>query len=83
MGYFKVLISCGHVGTSKEITISRFFAAENIVEAFECGNRMPRAKRKHTHTAVLMVKPISEKEYRAGKNVERENEYLLTREMEL
>lgn len=76
MGYFKVLISCGHVGTAKEITVSRFFIADSIVEAFECGNRMPRAKRKHAHTAVLMVKPISEKEYWEGKDIEQQCTYL-------
>ncbi|MGF7429200.1 hypothetical protein PQV03_00190 [Thermoanaerobacterium thermosaccharolyticum] len=44
MNYYKVLISCGHVGNSKEITIARYFKAKNTIEAFESGNRMPRAK---------------------------------------
>jgi len=74
--YFKILISCGHVGSTKEITIARFFIAKNIVEAFESGNKMPRAKRKHNHTAVLMVKPITKNEYLAGKDMEKQNRYL-------
>jgi hypothetical protein len=64
------------MGTAKEITVLRFLTAENIVDAFESGNRMPRAKRKHNHTAVIMVKPISEKEYVLGKYEENKNDYL-------
>lgn len=76
MSYFKVLVSCGHVGTAKEISVRRFFTADNIVEAFESGNRMPRAKRKQTRSAVLRVEPITEKEYILGKYEETTNEYL-------
>ncbi|SNX52671.1 hypothetical protein [Thermoanaerobacterium sp. RBIITD] len=76
MNYYKVLISCGHVGNSKEITIARYFKAKNIVEAFESGNSMPRAKRKHSHTAVLLVEPIDELSYIDGKYQERVNKYL-------
>ncbi|MGB9679337.1 MAG: hypothetical protein ACPL3A_04970 [Thermoanaerobacteraceae bacterium] len=76
MKYYKVLISCGHVGNSKEITITRYFKAKNIIEAFESGNSMPRAKKKHSHAAVLLVKPIEEKEYIIGKYTERLNKYL-------
>jgi hypothetical protein len=76
MRYFKLLISCGHMGTSKEISVLRFFTADSIVDAFESGNRMPRAKRKRTRTAVLMVQPISEKEYINGKTEEGLNSYL-------
>ncbi|ADL69085.1 conserved hypothetical protein [Thermoanaerobacterium thermosaccharolyticum DSM 571] len=76
MSYYKVLISCGHVGNSKEITIARYFKAKNIIEAFESGNRMPRAKRKHSYTSVLLVKPIDETSYIDGKFQERTNSYL-------
>lgn len=76
MSYYKVLISCGHLGNSKEITIARYFKAKNIIEAFESGNRMPRAKRKHSHTSVLLVKPIDETSYIDGKFQERINNYL-------
>lgn len=76
MNYYKVLVSCGHVGNSKEITITRYFRAKNIIEAFESGNSMPRAKRKHSHTAVLLVAPIDESEYITGKYTERVNKYL-------
>lgn len=76
MEYFKVLVSCGHLGNTKEITIARYFTAKTIIEAFENGNRMPRAKRKHNHSAVLLVKPITRKEYKIGKNLEKYNQYL-------
>lgn len=78
MSYFKVLVSCGHLGNTKEITVTRYFAASNIVEAFESGNRMPRAKRKYNHSAVLMVKPITKGEYIEGKLIERHNKYLIS-----
>ncbi len=76
MEYFKVVVSCGHLGNTKEITIVRYFTAESIVEAFENGNRMPRAKRKHNHSAVLLVKPITEKEYIDGKGLNKYESYL-------
>jgi hypothetical protein len=74
--FYKLLVSCGHLGTNKEILIVRYFVAKDIIEAFECGNRMPRAKRKHNHSAVLLVKPISEGEYIEGKIREKRNSYL-------
>lgn len=76
MEYYKVLVSCGHLGNTKEITITRYFIARNIIEAFESGNRMPRAKKKKNHAAVLLVIPITKNEYVLGKNVERNNNYL-------
>ena len=76
MEYYKILVSCGHLGNTKEITIARYFIATSIVEAFENGNRMPRAKRKHNHSAVLLVKPISKREYIMGKYSEKNNKYL-------
>lgn len=76
MEYYKVLVSCGHLGNTKEITITRYFIARNIIEAFESGNRMPRAKKKKNHAAVLLVIPITKNEYVLGKNVERNNKYL-------
>ncbi|MTI49103.1 hypothetical protein [Sporosalibacterium faouarense] len=76
MEYFKVLVSCGHLGNTKEITVTRYFTAKSIIEAFENGNRMPRAKRKHNHSAVLLVKPITQKEYITGKGLEKYNSYL-------
>ncbi|AFK86679.1 MULTISPECIES: hypothetical protein [Thermoanaerobacterium] len=79
MNYYKVLISCGHLGNSKEITVTRYFKAKNIIDAFESGNRMPRAKRKHSHTSVLLVKPIDEISYINGKCQERTNKYLMIR----
>ena len=76
MEYYKVLVSCGHLGNTKEITVTRYFIARNIIEAFESGNRMPRAKKKKNHAAVLLVMPITKNEYILGKNVERDNKYL-------
>lgn len=76
MEYYKLLISCGHLGNTKEITVPRYFVAKNIIEAFESGNRMPRAKKKRNHTAVLLVIPITRKEYILGKGIEKENKYL-------
>lgn len=76
MDYYKVLVSCGHLGNTKEITIVRYFTAESIIEAFENGNRMPRAKRKHNHSAVLLVKPITEKEYISAKDLKKYEGYL-------
>ena len=76
MEYYKVLVSCGHLGNAKEITVTRYFIAGNIIEAFESGNRMPRAKKKKNHLAVLLVTPITKNEYVLGKNVEKENKYL-------
>lgn len=76
MEYYKVLVSCGHLGNSKEITVTRYFTAESIIDAFENGNRMPRAKRKHNHSAVLLVKPITRREYILGKDLEKYNKYL-------
>ncbi|WP_425446052.1 hypothetical protein [Dethiothermospora halolimnae] len=76
MEYFKVVISCGHLGNTKEVTVTRYFTARDIIDAFENGNRMPRAKRKHNHSAVLLVKPVTEKEYTVGKYIEKQNRYL-------
>lgn len=76
MEYYKVLVSCGHLGNTKEITVARYFVAKNIVEAFESGNRMPRAKRKNNHSAVVLVKQISHREYIIGKDREKNNQYL-------
>lgn len=76
MEYYKLLVSCGHLGNTKEVTVVRYFTARSIVEAFENGNRMPRAKRKHNHSAVLLVQPITKKEYIVGKDLEKYNRYL-------
>jgi len=76
MEYYKVLVSCGHLGNTKEITVARYFVAKDIVEAFESGNRMPRAKRKNNHSAVILVKQITQKEYIVGKGREKSNQYL-------
>jgi len=76
MEYYKLLVSCGHLGNRKEITVTRYFVARDIIEAFESGNRMPRAKSKRNHLAVLYVKPITRTEYIFGKNIERDNTYL-------
>ncbi|MGE5653553.1 MAG: hypothetical protein ACM3ZQ_04690 [Bacillota bacterium] len=76
MNYFKLCISCGHVGRGNEVTVVRYFQAVNIVDAYMNGNSMPRAKNKRHRGAVKLVVPVSEDEYLAGKISEQQDPYL-------
>lgn len=76
MHYFKLYVSCGHVGRGNEVTVVRYFQAVSIVDAFVNGNSMPRAKNKRHRGAVKLVVPVSEEEYWIGKAGERQDPYL-------
>ncbi|AIS52292.1 hypothetical protein TKV_c11200 [Thermoanaerobacter kivui] len=76
VNYYKVWISCMDMYNSKEITIVRYFKAKDILEAYESGSNDGKTKGKYSRKAVLLVKPIDEKEYIIGKSMERFNKYL-------
>jgi hypothetical protein len=43
--YFQVIIACGHLGRGREVEITRYFQANNALEAWESAMVMPRAKK--------------------------------------
>jgi hypothetical protein len=74
--FFKVIVACGHVGNKKHIEVTRYFQADNAIEAWESAMIMPRAKKQRRSRCVLKVEEISLLQYLNGKTEELKNPYL-------
>ncbi len=74
--YYRVIIACGHVGSGKNIEITRYFEASDALHCYICALNMPRSKKKPS--SVKLIEPIDIKEYHEGKRSECYNYYLHT-----
>jgi len=68
--YFKILLDYGHLGNKNSLEVARYVEAENCVDAFTAGNRMPGVKRKGEKTGTIRVVEISYNEYCMGQKTE-------------
>jgi len=76
--FYKIVIECGHVGAGKGFDVVRYFQGENLPDVMTVVRKMPRVKAKRTSKAIKLIKSITEKEYRAGLNIQDTNPYLAT-----
>jgi len=74
--YFRVLVSMGHCGSGKEITVARYMKGYSLMEVFRDASSMPRAKSKMRMGAVRQIVPISYDEFMLGRQSETEDLYL-------
>jgi len=74
--FYKIVIECGHVGAGKGFDVVRYFQGDNVQTVLASLKKLPRIKAKRTSKSVKLIKAISEKEYRAGLNIEHSNPYL-------
>ena len=51
--FFKIVVACGRVGIRREIEITRYFKADNAIEAWESAMIMPLAKKRQKNRCVL------------------------------
>ena len=75
--FYKIVIECGHVGAGKGFDVVRYFKGNNAPDILAVARKMPRTKAKKTSNSIKLIKTISEKEYRAGLNIEHSNPYLV------
>lgn len=76
ISYYRVIVSCGHIGSGKMIEITRYFEASDTIHCYICALEMPRSKKKPT--SVKLIEPVDIKEYQEGKLMEDHNYYLHT-----
>lgn len=74
--YYKVIIACGHVGSNREIEVTRYFQAKNALKAWESAQVMPRAKKSQRSRCVRKVEEVDFLRFLNGKLEELENPYL-------
>ena len=77
--YFRVIVSCGHMGNKRDVEITRYFQADNALDAWESAMVMPRAKKQQRSRCVRKVEKISTLQYLKGKLEELQNPYLQER----
>lgn len=77
--FFKVVVACGHLGFRREVEITRYFQANNALEAWDSAMHMPRAKKGQGSRCVRKVEQIDCLQYLYGKIAEAENPYLQVR----
>jgi len=73
--HWKVVLRYGHVGKGKCLTVPRYLETKphkSIIEVRDIANKMPGVK----NYGVLEIKQISKKEYKAGKEKNKNNFYL-------
>lgn len=73
--FFKVIIEGGHVGAGKSCEAVRYFEARDAITLFNLLKIYPGIKCKHSGCGISMIIPISEKEYRNGKQREKKDPY--------
>ena len=71
--YYKVIIACGHVGSNREIEVTRYFQAKNALEAWDSALVMPRAKKSQRSRCVRKVEEVDFLRFLNGKLEELEN----------
>jgi len=74
--YYKVLMDGGHMGAGKSYDMCRYFSVSNVGVIFDLLGRMPRLKSKGVSGAVKLIEPISQEEFRKGRNSEARDPYL-------
>ena len=73
--YFQVTAKCGHVGKGNYFPVNFAVRADSASEAAQLAKRFPRVK-KHLKDAILASVEISEEEYQALLDANRNNPYL-------
>ncbi|NLD50348.1 MAG: hypothetical protein GX660_24680 [Clostridiaceae bacterium] len=74
--FFKVVVACGHLGCRREVEITRYFQADNAIDAWESAMIMPRSKKGQKSRCVRQVYEIDIYEFMLGKLEELKNPYL-------
>lgn len=75
--YFKVVLEVGHLGAGKSFEIVRYFEAENAIVLLKNLETYPALKSKSTGRGIILVQPVSNEEYLAGKKNEGNDPYPL------
>lgn len=75
-GYYRVIIACGHVGTGKDIEVTRYFRDSNTVSCYFSAYHMPRSKKEPG--CVKLVTPITPEEFFETKELDKYSDYLQT-----
>lgn len=73
--YYRVVLSYGHVGRRKEISVARYIEVLNnqgILDVYKLVNAMPGTK----NNAVRILQPITYFQYVKGKQQEKNNFYI-------
>jgi len=78
--YWKVVCRYGHVGVSKEVSVSRYLETNvdcNLIDVLEIISKMPGVKRgKSLLNPIVKAEAINEEAYKEGVKEEKQNIYL-------
>lgn len=75
MSYFRLVVEGGHVGAGKSVTLVRYLAARDIVEALRCVRHLPRMKGKRHLTGLQSLEEIAHSEYLRGIEQQKRDPY--------